>query len=59
MTVKAVKGLYGDSQDRSVAFAKLIPAMSNLSGELLADPGKLWSVVAECQVVQSFTREIW
>jgi len=51
--------LYGDSQDRSVAFAKLIPAMSNLSGELLADPGKLWSAVAECQVVQSFTREIW
>ena len=59
MTVKAVKGLYGDSKDRSVAFAKLIPAMSNLSGELLADPGKLWSAVAECQVVQSFTREMW
>jgi len=59
MIVKAVQGLYGDSQEGSVAVAKLVPAMSNLSGEVLADPGMLLSVVAGCEVVQSFTREIW
>ena len=59
MIVNAVLVLYGDSQVGSVAVAKLVPAMSNLSGEVLADPGMLLSVVAGCEVVQSFTREIW
>jgi hypothetical protein len=51
--------MYGDDPERTMAVAKLVPAMSNLSGEFLDEPGALLSAVAQCREVHAFTREIW
>jgi hypothetical protein len=45
--------------EKTVAVAKLVPAMSNLSGEFLEKPHILLGVVAVCPEVHAFTREIW
>lgn len=51
--------LYGDDPGKTVAVAKLVPAMSNLSGDFLENPSALLRAVANCDDVHNFTREIW
>jgi hypothetical protein len=57
--MEVLEGLYGDDRARAVAVAKLVPAMTNLSRDILEEPSRLLSVVSGCRDVHAFTREIW
>lgn len=59
MVEHVIGELYEEDPAKTVAVAKLVPAMSNISGEFMEDPGVLLRVVAECEAVRTFTREIW
>jgi len=42
-----------------VPVAKLVPAVSNLAGQTLADPRGVFGAVASCPKVQELAREMW
>ena len=43
----------------AVPVAKLVPAVSNLAGQTLADPRGVFGAVASCPKVQELAREMW
>ena len=59
MTLKVIKEFRGSAAGETIAVSKLVPAVSNVSGELLASPEVLWELVSDSHEVQTFIRNIW
>jgi len=67
MTVEALKEVFGVDMNpldggTVIQVAKLVPAMSNLSGEILEEASSfrgVLGVVSGCREVHAFMREIW
>jgi hypothetical protein len=59
MTLKVIKEFRGSAAGETIAVSKLVPAMSNVSGELLASPEVLWELVSDSHEVQTFIRNVW
>ena len=59
MTLEVTEELRSSAVGETIAVSKLVPVMSNVSGELLASPEVLWELVAASHEVETFIRNIW